>query len=81
MLRTLTAVTVILMPLTLLTGFFGMNVDFPGQEHGALYFWGIVGTMLWKASCAMAAAMRRCRCQGVPYALQGAVAATLIEEC
>ncbi len=45
-LRTLTAVTVILLPLTLLTGFFGMNVDFPGQEHGALYFWGIVVTML-----------------------------------
>ena len=45
-LRILTAVTVILLPLTLLTGFFGMNVDFPGQEHGALYFWGIVVTML-----------------------------------
>ena len=45
-LRILTAVTVILMPLTLLTGFFGMNVDFPGQEHGALYFWGIVVTMI-----------------------------------
>ncbi len=45
-LRILTAVTVILMPLTLLTGFFGMNVDFPGQEHGAIYFWGIVGTMV-----------------------------------
>jgi magnesium transporter len=45
-LRILTAVTVILMPLTLLTGFFGMNVDFPGQEHGALYFWGIVLTMV-----------------------------------
>ncbi len=44
-LRILTAVTVILLPLTLLTGFFGMNVDFPGQEHGALYFWGIVVTM------------------------------------
>jgi magnesium transporter len=41
-LRILTAVTVILMPLTLLTGFFGMNVDFPGQENGAIYFWGIV---------------------------------------
>ncbi|HEX7196927.1 MAG TPA: magnesium transporter CorA family protein [Candidatus Limnocylindria bacterium] len=45
-LRTLTAVTVILLPLTLLTGFFGMNVDFPGQEHGALYFWGIVVVMI-----------------------------------
>jgi|SRR5687768_9980493 len=45
-LRTLTAVTVILLPLTLLTGFFGMNVDFPGQEHGAVYFWGIVVVMI-----------------------------------
>ena len=45
-LRTLTAVTVILLPLTLITGFFGMNVDFPGQEHRAAYFWGIVVVMI-----------------------------------
>ena len=32
-LRILTAVTVILLPLTLVTGFFGMNVGFPGDPR------------------------------------------------
>ncbi|MGZ6256336.1 MAG: magnesium transporter CorA family protein [Candidatus Limnocylindria bacterium] len=41
-LRILTAVTVVLMPLTLITGFFGMNVDFPGLETDPGYFWGVV---------------------------------------
>ncbi len=41
-LRTLTAVTVILLPLTLVTGFFGMNVGFPGEPTAPAYFWGIV---------------------------------------
>ena len=31
-LRILTVFSVILLPLTLITGFFGMNVDFPGFE-------------------------------------------------
>ncbi|MFL5923643.1 MAG: magnesium transporter CorA family protein [Gaiellaceae bacterium] len=44
-LRVLTVVTVILMPLTLITGIFGMNVHFPGFETGAA-FWVIVGFML-----------------------------------
>jgi magnesium transporter len=44
-LRVLTVVTVILMPLTLITGIFGMNVHFPGFETGAA-FWAIVGFML-----------------------------------
>jgi magnesium transporter len=44
-LRVLTVVTVILLPLTLITGIFGMNVHFPGFETGAA-FWAIVGFML-----------------------------------
>jgi magnesium transporter len=44
-LRVLTVVTVILMPLTLITGVFGMNVHFPGFETAAA-FWAVVGFML-----------------------------------
>jgi magnesium transporter len=44
-LRVLTVVSVILLPLTLITGIFGMNVHFPGFESSAA-FWAIAGTML-----------------------------------
>jgi len=44
-LRVLTVVTVILLPLTLITGIFGMNVHFPGFETGAA-FWALAGFML-----------------------------------
>jgi magnesium transporter len=44
-LRVLTVVSVILLPLTLVTGVFGMNVRFPGWETAA-GFWAIVGVML-----------------------------------
>jgi magnesium transporter len=44
-LRVLTVVTVILLPLTLITGIFGMNVHFPGFETSAA-FWAICGFML-----------------------------------
>jgi magnesium transporter len=44
-LRVLTVVTVILLPLTLITGIFGMNVHFPGFET-ATAFWAIAGFML-----------------------------------
>jgi magnesium transporter len=44
-LRVLTVVTVILMPLTLITGIFGMNTHFPGFE-GATAFWTIGCVML-----------------------------------
>jgi magnesium transporter len=44
-LRVLTVVTVILLPLTLITGFFGMNVHFPGFGTSAA-FWAICGFML-----------------------------------
>ena len=44
-LRVLTIFSVIILPLTLITGIFGMNVDFPGLEtHEA--FWVIVGVMV-----------------------------------
>jgi magnesium transporter len=44
-LRVLTVVTVILLPLTLITGIFGMNVHFPGFETAAA-FWALAGFML-----------------------------------
>ena len=44
-LRVLTVVTVILMPLTLITGIFGMNVHFPGFGSVA-GFWAIIGFMV-----------------------------------
>jgi len=43
-LRILTVFSVILLPLTLITGFFGMNVDFPGFGS-AWAFWTIFGFM------------------------------------
>src|SRR5690349_19137570 len=48
-LRFLTVVTVILLPLTLITGIFGMNVHFPGFETSAA-FWAICGFMLGLAT-------------------------------
>ena len=44
-LRILTVVSVVLLPLTLITGIFGMNVRFPGWET-ATAFWVIAGAML-----------------------------------
>ena len=44
-LRVLTIFSVILLPLTLISGIFGMNVGFPGEgSHAA--FWAIVGLMI-----------------------------------
>ena len=44
-LRILTVFSVVLLPLTLITGFFGMNVNFPG--FGSTWaFWVIVGVMV-----------------------------------
>src|SRR5437764_5501006 len=43
-LRVLTVVSVVLLPLTLITGVFGMNVHFPGFDTAAA-FWVIVGAM------------------------------------
>jgi magnesium transporter len=44
-LRILTVFSVILLPLTLISGIFGMNVLFPG-EHTHEAFWAIVGLMI-----------------------------------
>src|SRR5204863_9902999 len=44
-LRSLTVFSVILLPLTLITGVFGMNVHFPGFDT-ANGFWAIVGFMV-----------------------------------
>jgi magnesium transporter len=44
-LRLLTALSVILLPQTLITGLFGMNVLFPGEGTSAAFWW-ISGTML-----------------------------------
>jgi magnesium transporter len=44
-LRILTVFSVVLLPLTLISGIFGMNVAFPGEAtHTA--FWIIVGLMV-----------------------------------
>ena len=43
-LRILTVVSVVLLPLTLISGIFGMNVDFPGFGSAAA-FWAIIGGM------------------------------------
>jgi magnesium transporter len=43
-LRVLTVVSVILLPLTLITGIFGMNVHFPGFDTAAGW-WAIIGFM------------------------------------
>jgi len=44
-LRILTVFSVVLLPLTLISGIFGMNVLFPG-EHTHAAFWVIVGLMI-----------------------------------
>ena len=44
-LRILTVVSVILLPLTLITGIFGMNVHFPGFDT-SWAFWTVAGVML-----------------------------------
>ena len=44
-LRVLTIFSVVLLPLTLITGIFGMNVDFPGFDTSAAW-WAIVGVMV-----------------------------------
>jgi magnesium transporter len=44
-LRILTVFSVILLPLTLITGIFGMNVHFPGFDSSEA-FWAIVGIMV-----------------------------------
>jgi magnesium transporter len=44
-LRVLTVFSVVLLPLTLITGIFGMNVTFPGFETGEAW-WTILGAML-----------------------------------
>ena len=44
-LRVLTIFSVILLPLTLITGIFGMNVHFPGFQSAEAW-WAIVGAMV-----------------------------------
>src|SRR5205823_13734660 len=44
-LRVLTIVSVVLLPLTLISGIFGMNVHFPGFGTSEA-FWAIVGLMI-----------------------------------
>ncbi len=44
--RTLTVLTAIFLPLNLVTGFFGMNFDGLPLIHSATGFWIVVGIML-----------------------------------
>ena len=48
-LQILTIFSVVLLPLTLISGIFGMNVDFPGFDTHAA-FWVIVGVMAGRSS-------------------------------
>jgi magnesium transporter len=48
-LRLLTVITVIILPVTLITGIFGMNVEFPGFGT-ATAFWAIVAAMVATAA-------------------------------
>jgi Mg2+ and Co2+ transporter CorA len=43
--RTLTVLTAIFLPLNLVTGFFGMNFEGLPLIHSARGFWGVAGTM------------------------------------
>ena len=52
-LRVLTVFSVLLLPLTLITGFFGMNVKFPGFDT-TWAFWVITGFMLTTLVSALA---------------------------
>jgi magnesium transporter len=44
--RTLTALTAIFLPLNLITGFFGMNFEFMPLIHSATGFWWVFGCMI-----------------------------------
>ena len=44
-LRVLTIFSVIVLPLTLISGIFGMNVVFPGEDS-TIAFWVVIGLML-----------------------------------
>lgn len=52
-LKQLTNITILFLPLTFLTGYFGMNIEpFPALQHGTTYFWKIaipvaIGTCLF----------------------------------
>ncbi|MFC5497117.1 magnesium transporter CorA family protein [Caenimonas terrae] len=47
--RTLTALTAVFLPLNLITGFFGMNFEYLPLIHSEHAMWVILGMMLWVA--------------------------------
>jgi magnesium transporter len=51
-LRLLTVISVVLLPLTFITGLFGMNVKYPG-EATSLGFWGIVVALIVTAAATL----------------------------
>ncbi|KAG8624018.1 hypothetical protein KVT40_008994 [Elsinoe batatas] len=59
MLSKITLIATILVPLNLIAGVFGMNVNVPGKDAGGLGWWfGIVGVMLGFVLCCVAIAKR-----------------------
>jgi magnesium transporter len=44
--KTLTVITVLALPLNVITGFFGMNFDFIPGLHSPMAFWIVVGMMI-----------------------------------
>ena len=47
--KTLTIISVVTLPLNVITGFFGMNLDIPG-EHNNTVFWAVLLIMLTSVS-------------------------------
>ncbi len=46
----LTIISIIMMPLTVITGFFGMNVDFPGRDHPNAVWYILLGMIVLSLS-------------------------------
>ncbi|MFI5443950.1 magnesium transporter CorA family protein [Polaromonas sp. UC242_47] len=57
--RTLTALTAVFLPLNLITGFFGMNFEFMPMIHTSHGFWWTVGFMLLLAAVVVAVFWRK----------------------
>ena len=57
--RVLTALTAVFLPLNFITGFFGMNFEFLPLIHSANAMWAILGTMTTVALVVLAVFWRK----------------------
>jgi magnesium transporter len=44
--RSLTIIMALMMPLTIITGFYGMNVNLPFQEHASAWIWILISMII-----------------------------------